>query len=577
MEQWTDPVSGAFFERQTFNALVSPFDLADTYTPAFKAAISQARAAGVMYSANALNGVPLCVDAAADALLDSWVAPGAPFYRATDGGQIGNAVAGHHYVKTLDAAIGEAAAAESDIADGSEYATRLTQAICNGNVSLAAARRLLRNTLRVRMALGLFDKAEGQPYLGYGEAHIATARANESVAIAAREGLVLQKNERGTLPFAPAPAAAAAAAAGGARGAAGVASLAVVGPCADDMLLLGGNYLGAVCPNGPHGPADDCHPSILRALTAAYAPDALYAPGGGYNSTSPPEIAAAVAAVRGAARAVLCLGIDKTFEREQLDRTEIGLPGAQAALFAAVEAAAAAAGTPLAVVLVHGGALSVPAVAASAAAGALLDALQPGCAAGGKAVADALFGAFSPGGKLPYTIPFPNWTQVSNFTDMGVAVPRGGPGVGRTYRYSREPPLYAFGFGLSYTNFSLAWAAPAPPASATLNATGALLLRVEVRNTGAAAGGEVAQAYFSPREGTFGAAEPPFLPLRQLWAFQRTRVLGPGEAQVVEWALTAEQLALTGEGGARAVLRGVFDISVGRGHGEVLGFTVTVA
>ena len=579
LEQWTDSL-GNFFERQTFNALVSTFDLKDTYTVAFQAAISEARAAGIMYSANALNGVPLCVDAGADALLDSWVQPGAPFYRATDGGQIQNAVSGHHYVPTLDAAIGLAAAAESDIADGEEYSVRLLAALCNGNATLAAVQRLVRNTLRIRMALGIFDPVDSQPYLTYGDAHIASAAANASVVSASREGMVLLKNEAGTLPLRPLPPAAAAAAAP----APPLASLAVVGPCADDMLLLGGNYLGAVCPNGPHGPASDCHPSILGALLAR-APDALYAAGGDFNNTSPPELAAAAAAAAGAARTVLCLGLDKTLEREQLDRSTTALPDAQAQLFRAVEGALAGSGRALVVVLIHGGALSIDEVAASPAVGAILDALLPGCASGGEAVAGALFGDFSPSGKLPYTVPFANWSALSNFTDMAIAPTPQSP-LGRTYRYATQPPLYRFGYGLSFSDFSLTWegggggggggGGSGERAPVSLSpASPPLLLAFAVRNTGGFAAGEVAQLYFSPLPGTL-LAPPPHVPLAQLWEFERTRVLAPGEAQVLAFNLTAQALALTTADGSKAVLAGVYNVSVSRGHGQALWLLVNV-
>ena len=566
LEQWQDSL-GNLFTRQTFDARVSDFDLFDSYTVAFKAALTEARAAGVMYSANALNGVPLCVNARADALLDSWVQPGAPFYRCTDGGQIANAVAGHRYVPTLDAAIGLAAAAESDIADGEEYNTRLLAALCNGNVSLAAVQRLVRNTLRIRLALGLFDPVESQPYLTYGEAHIASAAANASVVSASREGMVLLRNDAGTLPLRPLPPLQPQQQ----QQQPALNSLAVIGPCADDMLLLGGNYLGAICPNGPHGPASDCHPSILGALRAR-APDALYAPGGGFNATSPPELAAAAAAARGAARTVLCLGLDKSLEREQLDRATTALPDAQAQLFQAVAGALAGSARALVVVLVHGGALSIDEVARSPAVGAILDALLPGCASGGEAVAGALFGDFSPSGKLPYTVPFSNWSALSNFTDMAIAPTPASP-LGRTYRYATQPPLYGFGFGLSYSEFSLS--------SLSFSATSLsptsppLQLAFTVTNTGGFAAGEVAQLYFAPLPGTL-VGPPPHLPLVQLWEFQRTRVLAPGEAQVLAFNLTAQALALTTGEGVKAVVPGTYNVSVSRGHGQALWLLVNL-
>lgn len=580
LEDYTTP--DGHWMRQTFNAVVSPFDLVDTYTPAFAAAITDGGAAGVMYSANELNGVPCALDVAADELLNSWVAASStvanestgaptlrPFYRATDGGQIINGVVGHHFVPTLDQAIGFAVRAESDIADGSEYYDDLTHAIMNGNTTLEGARAILANTLRVRMKLGLFDPAADQPYTRYGESDIADAAANASIALAARQGLVLLVNKGGALPFSR-------------SGGSGLASVAVIGPNADSMTVLGGNYLGQLCPDGPHGPADDCHPSIFEAI-AARAPDALYAQGSAVTTTTPSQIAAAVAAVKGAERVVLVLGLDQTLEREQLDRVNISLPFAQQELFAAV--AAAAAGKPVAVVLVHGGAVSIPEIAAAPGPIAVIDAFYPGVVAGAQAIAAALYGDFSPSGKLPYSIPFPSWAALSNFTSMDVA--SNGSSVGRTYRYVREPLLFEFGYGLSFTTWALAWSVPPPnPVRLSLAApTSAIVVTARVTNTGLLDADEVVQLYSSPTPGSFGAREPPSLPRRALIGFQRVHVPAGGSVDV-PFSVAPVDLALTAAGDASAPpaaggfahtpLAGAFVLTVSRGTGDVLTADVIV-
>jgi beta-glucosidase-like glycosyl hydrolase len=115
LEQYGPPNDPAEWTRQTFNAEVSPFDAADSYFPAFKRAIQDGGAAGVMYAVNDFNGVPGCLSSYLRGVLESWGFDG---YRCTDGGQISQAVALHKYVPTLDQAIGYAAAAQSDIADG---------------------------------------------------------------------------------------------------------------------------------------------------------------------------------------------------------------------------------------------------------------------------------------------------------------------------------------------------------------------------------------------------------------------------------------------------------------------------
>ena len=197
-------------------------------------------------------------------------------------------------------------------------------------------------------------------------------------------------------------------------------------------------------------------------------------------------------------------------------------------------------------------------------------------------MAGALFGDFSPSGKLPYTVPHANWSALSNFTDMAIAPTPQSP-LGRTYRYATQPPLYRFGFGLSFSEFSLTWeggggsgSGSGERAAASLSpASPPLQLAFAVRNTGGFASGEVAQLYFSPLPGTL-QPPPPHVPLAQLWEFERTRVLAPGEAQVLAFNLTAQALALTTADGSKAVLAGVYNVSVSRGHGQALWLLVNV-
>ena len=562
--------------RQTFDARVSPFDLTDSYAPAFRRAIVQGGAAGIMYAANSVNGVPACGDATLDDLLHSWGFDG---YRATDGGQISNMVVGHKFVPTLEQAITYAAAAESDIADGDDYKDGLVSAFMGGNVTLAAARRLVANTLRIRFRLGTFDPPAGQPYLSYGEADIGAPAARAAVALAARQGLVLLQNNasggRG-LPLAP-----------GARWAR-AGALAVIGPHANDTGVLTGNYAGPFCPSGPHGPVTDCEPSIFTALATRFAPGAAWAPGTVDVVTRDPALlAAAVASAAAADAVVLVLGLDQSLEREQLDRYNTTLPPAQSELFAAVAAAAAATGAPLCVVLIHGGAIAVPEIKATAPA--ILDAFYPG-PQGGAAVADALFGAYNPGGKLASTVYDAPYAAQYNFTNMSIAAPQTMPGGGltpggRTYRYYTGTPLWPFGHGLSYTSFKLAWGAGGPPAGGaplvTLTPGAPLLnLSVAVANTGALDGDEVVQLYFAPVAGTFDPPSdaPPYLPARQLAGFQRVHVPAGGAAAQLALVLDAsEELALASADGTRAVRNARYRVTLERGFGAELAVDVQLA
>ena len=577
LEQYGPPSNPAEWTRQTFDARVSLFDERDTYFRPFQAAIQQGGAAGVMYAANEYNGIPGCLSSYLRQALEGWGFDG---YRCTDGGQITQAVSLHRFVPSLDQAIAYAVAAQSDIADGSDYSDDgLMHAYLNGNASRAQAETLVRNALRVRFRLGLFEQPP--PYARYGEDDVGAPAAWEAAALASREALVLLQNRRGALPLAP-----------GAQWAA-PGALAVIGPQADSTLLLQGNYGGAFCPDGPHGPATDCYPSILAALQLSWAAGAVYAQGSGVTVGDAALLAAAAAAAAAPATAavVLCLGLDQTLEREQLDRYNVTLPPAQLELFAAVAHALDSRpppAPPLIVVLAHGGFLALPEVAARA--DALLDALYPGVR-GGQAVADALFGAFSPGGKMPYTTYPQAYAAMYNFTNMSIAAPQtyvdgGGaarqtPG-GRTYRYyAGGDEQWPFGWGLSYTNFSLAWAGAPPPAGVTLTpASPPLALALRLRNDGARAGDEVLLLFAEPQPASLAARPPPFTPLRSLVAFER-RSLAPGEEAALAFNLSArEAFALTQADGTRAPIDGsAFTLRIGSGPAQPqveLALTVTL-
>lgn len=587
LEQYGPPSDPTEWERQTFNAVASTYDMYDTYFPAFQASIMEGGAAGVMYAANEVNGVPGCGSADLDAVLHSWGFDG---YRCTDGGQIDNMVAGHKFVPTVEDAITYAIAAESDIADGKEYFTYLPQAWIQGNATTEGARKLASNIFRIRMRLGQFDPAEGQPYLHYTQTDIGAADAVQSTYIASREALVLLKNANSTLPLSQGPQWQAA------------GSLAVIGPHGDDTLTLQGNYGGQFCHPGPHGPVYDCLPSIYAALAASHAPGAVYSQGSSVDTSDPTLLAQALQAAQAADAVVMVLGLDQTQEREQFDRYNITLPQAQLELYFAVSGAVSGRNIPVIVVLVHGGALAIPEIAANATA--ILDAFYPGVTAG-QPIADALFGVFSPGGKLPYTVYPPEYQEQYNFTSMAIAAARNasmngldwmehsttawalqpegerlaaaqqaGPPVGRTYRYYTGTPLWPFGFGLSYTTFTLAWAGPAPSPVVPLSPISPpLSLSVLLTNTGAMAGDDVVQLYYSPVPGSFGAAEPPYLPIRQLFDFQRVTVQAGGSV-ILPFSLTWASLPLTQADGSRTALVGQYNITVSRGYGPVLAVLV---
>jgi beta-glucosidase len=164
--------------------------------------------------------------------------------------------------------------------------------------------------------------------------------------------------------------------------------------------------------------------------------------------------------------------------------------------------------------------------------------------AGGRAVADVLFGDAVPSGKLPLTFPT-SLDQLPPYDDYAMA--------GRTYRYMAADPLYPFGFGLSYTQFAYS--------DLRLHATqigSDDLLRVHytLMNTGQFEAEEVAQCYASDIE----ASVP--VPLHKLIAFQRVR-LKPGEQRALEFTITPEMLAVVDEDGQSRLEPGQFRVTIG--------------
>jgi beta-glucosidase len=221
------------------------------------------------------------------------------------------------------------------------------------------------------------------------------------------------------------------------------------------------------------------------------------------------------------------------------DRTSLNLPAAQEQLLKDLVAS----GKPVVVVLMNGSALGVN--WADQHAPAILEAWYPG-EEGGTAVAEALAGDFSPGGKLPLTF-YKSVDQLPAFEDYSMK--------GRTYRYFTGEPLYPFGYGLSYTTFeyrNLSFD------KTSLDANDNLTAKVDVKNTGKIAGDEVVEVYVS-RPGLDGG------PIRALAGFQRVHI-GPGATEHVAISVPNRQLSLVEADGTRKIVSGDLQVWVGGGQ-----------
>ena len=515
--------SGPEADRHSFDARPSAHDLADTYLPQFEAAVREGRVAAIMPAYNRLDGVPCAASPAllGETLRGRWGFEG---FVVSDCGAVGDIVSGHHAAATLEQAAAAALNAGTDLSCGSEFGS-LGRARARGLVDDAAIDRAVTRLFAARFRLGMFDApatvrwAQTPMSVVESPEHRALARA------AARASIVLLENRGGALPLPP-----------------GVRRLAVVGPVADDVEVLLGNY---------HG--DPSHPITLldglrgaarrRGVEVDYARGAPLA-GRGASSA---QLADALRVARRADVVVATLGLSARYEGEEGetaanpsgDRTSLGLPPGQQRLLEALVAT----GKPVVLVLTAGSALSLPWAAAHVPA--IVHAWYPG-EEGGAALAEILFGDVSPAGRLPVTIPR-SVDDLPPFADYSMK--------GRTYRYADKPPLWAFGHGLSYTTFAYSSLVVAPEVEPDRD----VALSVDVENTGARAGDEVVEVYVSKPDA------PAYAPRRWLAAFARV-TLAPRERRTVRLTVPARALTLVDEAGHRAPITGEVALAVGGGQ-----------
>ena len=560
-------------ERYGFDAVVTAQDLADTYLPAFRECVVAGGASCIMCAYNSVNGVPMCANKPflTELARDAWGFDG---YITSDCDAVANVLAPHNYTSTLPETIGVVMDAGLDIDCGSSMDSgNMAEAMTLGYVDNRQVDNALGHLLRVQFRLGMFDPAARQPLRGVKPSAINTAAHAQLALEAARQSLVLLKNADATLPLPRTGKSAAA------------AKVALIGPhgnATDDMQA---NYFGVA-------------PFLVSPLQgiAAFAPGVAFAPGCldvlCPNTTG---FAAALDAVAGAEVVILTVGLSLEVEREAMDRVNITLPGLQPQLIDAVLAAAAP-GATVVLVVMCGGSVDLLAQLADPRVGAILWVGYPG-QAGGTAIAETLWGLHAPAGRLTQTwYPAEYIDQVSMF-DMNMRPNATAGTPGRGHRFYTGTPVFPFGFGLSYTEFSLAWGAGGSP-NGTVSAAAVQralpLLRIDVRQRRAPPGGprdvqqlppllrtsvvvtnagklpsaRVVLAFMAPPPqavAQYGA------PQQMLIGYGRTEVLAPGASAVVPFQVTARELSFAGFGGMPMLYAGDWMLMV-----DGLNATLTV-
>jgi beta-glucosidase len=478
--------------RQRLSAEVDERNLMEYWLPHWKAAIMEGHAQSVMASYNAINGAPDAINRylLTDILRGQWKFDG---FVTDDLGGVNLLVAAHHITEDPVVATAEAIKAGCD-SDDVQYETNIPLAVKRGLLQAADVDRALARVLRVGFRLGAFDPPEMNPYSKISADVIRSPEHLKLSLQTALESMTLLSNRNNFLPLKKE----------------NVKSIAVIGP-AGDTAFETGNYYGT--------PARKVSP--LQGLKETFGSDVKveYEQGSGFiEAADPSMIARAADLARRSDVAILFLGTNLRVEAEGRDRRDLNLPGAQQQLMEAVYAA----NPKTVLVLMNAGPLAV--TWANDHLPAILDAWYPG-EAGGTAIAQVLLGDYNPGGHLPYTV-YASLDGVPPQNEYDVS-------KGFTYLYFKGVPLYAFGHGLSYTQFKYS---SLKLSQAKTNATGMINVSFDVQNAGSRAGSEVAQMYVHQVKSNV------VQPIKSLRGFQRL-ALEPGETKHVTIALPASQLS----------------------------------
>ena len=497
-------------------ANVSMRVLREVFLPTFKAAIQEAGAMSVMPAYNEIDGVPAHANRwlLQDVLRREWGFEGfvVSDYFAIRELNERPEFFGHHVARDGKAAAALAVATGVDIElpDPDCY-LHLVELVREGTVPESVIDERVRPMLRAKFRLGLFD----DPYVDPAEAErIVREPSHRDLALeAARKTITLLKNDRGALPIDPLA----------------IRTIAIIGPNADRVMLGGysgeplhsSTVLQAIRDRLPAGVQVLYHEGCKITVGGSWSQDEV-TPGDPEEDRRSIAEAAAVAAR--ADLVILAIGDNEQTSREAWalnhlgDRPDLDLVGRQNELVDAI----AATGVPMVTLLFSGRPASARNVVAKAAA--VLELWYLGQESG-RAVADVLVGDVCPGGKLPITIPRSAGHVPAYYNYK--------PSARRGYLFDSADPLFAFGFGLSYTSFRFA----SPRLERTEIGIGeSTRVLVDVTNTGARRGDEVVQLYI--RDVVSSVTRP----VKELKGFKRV-TLEPGETARVGFEITPELLA----------------------------------
>ncbi|XP_043708568.1 beta-xylosidase/alpha-L-arabinofuranosidase 1-like [Telopea speciosissima] len=518
-------------DRYHFDAQVTARDMIETFIEPFRMCVKDGDVASVMCSYNRVNGIPVCADPELlnGTIRQHWNLNG---YIVADCDSVEVMVNGHKFLNdTPVEAVGQALNAGMDLDCGKYYPNYATSAVKQGKVKESEIDESLKNLFIVLMRLGWFDGSPGG-YSGLGKNDVCSPAHLELSAEAARQGIVLLKNDKNTLPLIIGT---------------GKPKFAVVGPHANASVAMIGNYALK------SGVA--CHYSIPIDEIAENG-DVVYA-AGCQNVKCPNSdgIGQAVQVSKQADATFIFVGLDLSIEAESLDRNDLNFPGFQKSLITQISEAAT---KPVIVVIFSAGGIDISFLQQDPKVQAIVWAGYPG-AEGGRAIADVIFGKYNPAGRLPITWYPASYVNQLPMTSMPLRPIPESNYPGRTYKFYNGSTIYPFGYGLSYTTFKYAIRSTTNPVMLNLgqfqqckplqfldgrktdcpailvdetHCTQLVMVKAMVTNTGKSDGPLVVFVYSVPPSGIVGT------PIKRLVGFKRVFVAA-GTSQVVLFKLNA--------------------------------------
>ena len=511
--------SGPEKDRHVFNAIVTKRELYDTYLPAFKKLVKEAKVESVMGAYNRTLDEVCCASQLLieDILRGEWEFQG---HFVSDCGALSDFHLNHKV--TNDAAESAALALRHGCDLGCDHVFgEIPEAIRRGLMTEAEVDRALERTLGTRFKLGMFDPPQEVPFTSISTDVVACEEHRRLAYRTAAESVVLLKNKNNILPIKPS-----------------TKKIFVTGPTATSVEVLLGNYYGF----------NNQMITLLEGITGRI-PEGM---GMEYTSGAllkhPREIKTSWAPgmAQSADLTIVCAGLSSFLEGEEGesllspmngDRDDICLPQTQVNYIKEL----AIHGTKIVLVLTGGSPIALGEI--EELVDAILFVWYPGME-GGRAVADVLFGDISPAGKLPITFP-KSLEQLPPFDDYSMK--------GRTYRYMIEEPLYPFGFGLSYSQFEYS---ELKIEKSSLFLGESLDVSLTLTNCGASDAAEVVQFYLSD------LAASTIVPLQHLIGFERV-LLKAGERRTLTFTITSEMMSFYNDEGKVVLEPGEFRLEVG--------------